>query len=190
MNALVASAHERGLRVVAHAAAPGAVEMALEAGADLLTHVPLGPPLPPELAERIPVAVPTLTMMEGIAQATGRAEAFAGASESVSLLHQAGVPILAGTDANTQPGAPFQVPHGESIHHELELLVAAGLSTVEALRSATSLPAQHFGLTDRGAIKPGLRADLVLLGSDPVADIRATRDILQVWCAGTQHTPH
>ncbi|MBO2451135.1 hypothetical protein J4573_28825 [Actinomadura barringtoniae] len=43
--------------------------------------------------------------------------------------------------------------------------------------------------TDRGAIEPGLRADLVLLGSDPVADIRATRDILRVWCAGTEHVP-
>ncbi|MGW9048374.1 amidohydrolase family protein [Streptomyces lydicus] len=45
------------------------------------------------------------------------------------------------------------------------------------LRAATSLPARHFGLTDRGAVEPGLRADLVLIDSDPVADIRATRQI-------------
>ena len=74
-----------------------------------------------------------------------------------------------------------------SLHDELELLVAAGLSTVEALRAVTVLPAKHFGLTDRGAIRPGLRADLVLLDGDPVADIRATRAICRVWCAGVDH---
>jgi imidazolonepropionase-like amidohydrolase len=104
-------------------------------------------------------------------------------------LHQAGVPILAGTDSNAFAGVPVQVPHGESIHHELGLLVDCGLSTTEALRPATCLPAHHFGLRDRGAIESGFRADLVLIEGDPVADIRATRNIARIWYAGTEHTP-
>ncbi|GAA5610142.1 hypothetical protein Spla01_01278 [Streptomyces platensis] len=69
------------------------------------------------------------------------------------------------------------------------LLVDAGLTTVDALRAATSLAARHFGLTDRGAVEPGLRADLVLVDGDPIADIRATRRIRRIWCGGTEHTP-
>ena len=97
------------------------------------------------------------------------------------------MPILAGTDANAGPGIPFSPRHGESLHEELELLIEAGLSTVEALRAATVLPAQYFGLHDRGVIEPGRRADLVLIDGDPIADIRATRQIRRVWCAGVEH---
>ena len=97
------------------------------------------------------------------------------------------MPILAGTDANAGPGIPFSPRHGESLHEELELLIDAGLSTVEALRAATVLPARHFGLHDRGVIEPGRRADLVLIDGDPIADIRATRLIRRVWCAGVEH---
>ena len=99
-------------------------------------------------------------------------------------MHTAGIPILAGSDAFAAPLLPEPVRHGESLHHELALLVEAGLTPPEALRSATVLPARHFGLTDRGAVEPGLRADLVLLDGDPLTDITATRRIARVWCAG------
>ncbi|PNE43055.1 amidohydrolase family protein [Streptomyces noursei] len=190
-TALVAAAHARGIRVIAHAASHGAFTMALDAGADIVTHIPLGTPLDPTAVQRMSseghISVPTLTMMEGTATARGDEKAFAGSLASVAALHRAGVPVLAGTDANTQPGVPFQVPHGTSLHHELQLLVTAGLTPAEALRAATSLPARHFGLTDRGAIAPGLRADLVLVDGDPLADIRATRALTRVWCGGVEH---
>ncbi|MFG2495391.1 hypothetical protein ACGFSD_30685 [Streptomyces caniferus] len=51
------------------------------------------------------------------------------------------------------------------------------------------MAARHFGLTDRGAVEPGLRADLVLVDGAPIADIRATRQIRRIWCGGTEHTP-
>ncbi|MFH8680887.1 amidohydrolase family protein [Streptomyces lydicus] len=190
-TALVAAAHARRIRVIAHATSHGAFSMALDAGADIVTHIPLGTPLDPAAVERMSsegrVSVPTLTMMEGVATTRGEEKSFAGAMASVAALHRAGVPVLAGTDANTQPGVPFQVPHGTSLHHELELLVTAGLTPAEALRAATSLPARHFGLSDRGAIAPDLRADLVLVEGDPLADIRATRAITRVWCGGIEH---
>ena len=98
---------------------------------------------------------------------------------AVRKLRSAGVPILAGTDAPNPSTA-----HGASIHRELELLVAAGLSPTEALAAATSLPAARFGLADRGRIAPGLRADLVLVEGDPTAGIKATRKIVGVWKHG------
>jgi imidazolonepropionase-like amidohydrolase len=167
--------------------------MALDVGVEVITHVPLGSPLEPADAARMAaqgqVAAPTLVMMKGIAAATGRTAGMANAIGSVTELHRAGVPILASTDANSKPGSPSQVKHGEDLHQELELLVEAGLSTVDALRAATDLPARHFGLSDRGTIKPGLRADLVLVDGDPIADIRATRAISRVWFAGVEYVP-
>lgn len=70
------------------------------------------------------------------------------------------------------------------MHRELELLVAAGLTPQAALQAATSTPARVFGLTDRGVITPGLRADLLLVDGDPLADITRTRHIRGVWRGG------
>jgi imidazolonepropionase-like amidohydrolase len=95
---------------------------------------------------------------------------------TVRLLHQAGVPILAGTDV----GNPFVVP-GWSLHRELELLVEAGLSPLEALRAATLNPAIYLEATDSlGTIAAGKLADLVLLEANPLDDIRNTRRIRAV----------
>lgn len=99
------------------------------------------------------------------------------AKDNVLALHDAGVPILAGTDLAT---------HGVSIHRDLELLVDAGLTPTEALVAATSAPADAFGFDDRGRIAPGLRADLVLVEGDPTADILATRAIRKIWKLGVE----
>jgi imidazolonepropionase-like amidohydrolase len=74
--------------------------------------------------------------------------------------------------------------HGITLHHELALLVRAGLSPAGALAAATSVPARLFGLADRGGIARGLRADLLLVDGDPCADITATRNIVAVWRNG------
>jgi imidazolonepropionase-like amidohydrolase len=177
--------------------------MALRARADMITHVPLDRRLTESTAARVLaqkcVSIPTLTMMKGIVDRFAAATAsqpeggpvagpsYESARGSVAELHRAGVPILAGTDANAGPGIPFSPRHGESLHEELELLIEAGLSAVQALRAATVLPAHYFGLHDRGVIEPGRRADLVLIDGDPIADIRATRRIRRVWCAGVEH---
>jgi imidazolonepropionase-like amidohydrolase len=67
--------------------------------------------------------------------------------------------------------------------------IANALETAAAMHraAATSVPACHFGLTDRGRILPGLRADLVLVDGDPTTDITATRSITDVWRRGTHH---
>ena len=88
--------------------------------------------------------------------------------------------LLAGTDA----GVAFSYP-GFSLHDELALLAQAGLSPLDALRAATSAPARFFGTEDSvGSIRPGLRADLVLLDQDPLANIAATKSIEAVVLRG------
>lgn len=101
------------------------------------------------------------------------------ARESVRVWRQAGVKLLAGTDA-ANPGTTW----GASLHGELELLVGAGLPPSEALAAATSRAADGFRLADRGRIAVGKRADLLLVEGDPTRDVSATRAILGVWRAG------
>jgi len=103
---------------------------------------------------------------------------------SVAALRDAGVDILAGTDT-TVPRPEFGgMAHGASVHHELQLLVAAGLSPIEALRAATSAPARRFGLADRGRIRAEARADLLLVDGDPTTSITDTLSIRGVWRRG------
>ena len=98
----------------------------------------------------------------------------------VDLMHQSGVPIGAGTDTPIGFAAP-----GYSLHSELEMLVRAGLSPLEALRSATLRPAEFFGLEgEMGTIEPGRMADLVLLAGNPLDDITQTRTVQAVVTKG------
>ncbi|MEV6561500.1 amidohydrolase family protein [Nocardia sp. NPDC051756] len=188
-RAFLNAGHRVGKLVVAHAESHAAFALAVELGADIVAHVPLGEPLEPRLVAAMARAgtasTPTLIMMESIAAHRGTPQALQGAFRSIGALHAADVPILAGSDANSQAG----IEYGVTLHRELELLVDAGLTATEALRAATSLPARHFGLEDRGRIEPGRRADLVLVDGDPTADIRTTRNIFKVWCGGTEHGP-
>lgn len=92
---------------------------------------------------------------------------------SVDAAHEAGVLIALGTDN----GMPFVFP-GYSVHVELELLVEAGLTPMEALVSATRRSAEMMGGEDTfGTVEPGKRADLLILGANPLQDIRHTRTL-------------
>lgn len=94
----------------------------------------------------------------------------------VRAMHNAGVPFMAGTDLS---GA-FVFP-GFSLHHELELLVLAGFTPMEALQAATRSPAAFLGeLDSQGTIEKGKLANLVLLDSSPLVDIRNTATIYAV----------
>ncbi|GAC1348213.1 MAG: amidohydrolase family protein [Ktedonobacteraceae bacterium] len=194
--ALVEAAHEAGLKVIAHVTTLAALINAADAGVDILTHAPLDADvddiLVRSLVTRGIVSVPTLTMMRAVASLAerlpthGAAINYAHARAMVSALHLAGVTILAGTDSNSAPASPAPIQHGESFHEEVGLLVEAGLTPVEALRSATVVPAEFFGFTDRGVIEAGRRADLLLIDGDPTQDIATTRAIRGIWVAGVK----
>lgn len=212
--AVIAEAHKHGKLAVLHISTQEDAKKGLAAGADSLIHLFADSAPEPGFAklaaEKKAFVIPTLTVVEsamGVASGESlvkdsRLGAYIAPEDAVSLsrsfparpgqtgsfdhalatvrqLKAAGVPVLAGTDA-PNPGTA----HGPSIHRELELLVKAGLTPVEALVAATSAPAKAFSLADRGRIAPGLRADLVLVQGDPTTDITATRDILHVWKGG------
>jgi imidazolonepropionase-like amidohydrolase len=102
-----------------------------------------------------------------------RKQVYARQLEIVRLLHQVGVRFLAGTDLSN----PYIYP-GFSLHDELAHFVAAGFTPAEALRAATIEPARYLGAADSlGTIAAGKRADLVLLGANPLTDIRNTTRI-------------
>ena len=96
--------------------------------------------------------------------------------QQVADMHRAGVPLLAGSDA----GSACLVP-GFSLHDELGRLAEAGLSPLEALRTATLNPARFLAATDSlGSIAPGKLANLVLLNGSPLEDIRNVQKISAV----------
>jgi imidazolonepropionase-like amidohydrolase len=117
---------------------------------------------------------------------TWRKSSFQNVLRTVAALHKAGVDILAGTDASAPAPGLGGLAHGASLHDELQQLVRAGLTPVEALRAATSTPARCFDLRDRGRIAPGLRADLVLVAGDPTTNISDTLTIKKVWKRGSE----
>ncbi|TCP18736.1 imidazolonepropionase-like amidohydrolase [Scopulibacillus darangshiensis] len=106
---------------------------------------------------------------------------------NVMDLHHAGVDILVGTDVSPVPVPNLGgLAHGASVHHEMLLLVKAGFTPIEALRSATSKTARRFCLDDRGRIAEGMRADLVLVDGDPTTKITDTLTIKTVWLKGVK----
>jgi imidazolonepropionase-like amidohydrolase len=132
----------------------------------------------PRVADRLRYVPPSY---RDIWSGAGTADATSveNAREMVWILHAAGVELLAGTDVVKAQFIP-----GFSLHDELSLLVSAGLSPNEAIEAATRKPARRLGMTDVGTIEPGMRADVLLLDADPLADIENTRRIAAVTVNG------
>jgi len=113
---------------------------------------------------------------ETIAATAGRREYLRRFMGLVYAMHNAGIPILTGTDV----GAPYVYP-GFSLHDELALLVEAGIPPADVLEAATSGAAGFLGISDSvGTVQPGQLADLVLIDGNPLVDIRNTQRIRTV----------
>ena len=110
-------------------------------------------------------------------------EAWVQAMENLRTLSDASVPIGFGTDSG--PGGRFP---GYFEHMELEMMVMAGLSAEQALMSATLDAADCLGLDDVGTLEAGKWADFLVLESDPVVDIAATKTLRTVYIAGNEVT--
>lgn len=159
LSVAVAEAKKYGKLTVAPAVAYEPVSMARKSKVDVLTHVPMDQAFTKADVESMVrdkrICIPTVAMMEGIGGMKTPGKAYEHSEQSVRTMKQAGVPILAGTDANNAPGTPSPNFRGDILQRELELLVNAGLSTIASLRCATEVNAMHLGLTDRGFIEPG-----------------------------------
>lgn len=125
--------------------------------------VELGPPVPP----------PVAALMSRYPEFTRKL---------VRAMHEEGVPLMAGTDVF---GLPILVP-GRSLHQELQNLERAGIPRLEVLRSATVEPARFLGKErEFGTVATGMRADLLLVAGDPLADLSVLESPEGVMVRGT-----
>jgi len=100
---------------------------------------------------------------------------------NLSTLKAAEVPVAMGTDMWAYPGLAASV--------EMELYVQAGLTPMEAIRSATEIAARSIEASDRGTLERGRRADLLVLDADPLRDVRNVRRIAEIWKGGSRVGP-
>ena len=103
------------------------------------------------------------------------------AMANIRALDEAGVKIAMGTD--TGPPARFQ---GYFEHLEMQMMVAAGMSPLDAIRASTGVAADCINVGDVGTLEPGKWGDLVVLGANPAVDIENTKTIESVWIAGNR----
>jgi imidazolonepropionase-like amidohydrolase len=210
-RALVAAAHRHGKLAVVHVFTEANARMAIAAGVDGLVHLFLGESASPDFgrfaAKHHIFVAPTLNIeylqcgkSNGTALAADprlMSQTFHdyvsnlkmphrpspvscdGTDQAIRELHAAAVPILTGTDAPV-PGGTY----GASALDEMALLVGDGLSPIEALIAGTSAPAKAFRLNDRGEIRVGKRADLILVDGDPTRNIDTVKNISAVWKCG------
>lgn len=194
LREIVNYSHQCGKLVHVHTTSAHTYELAINAGVDALHHLPQGELISESTIDKMKAkdltAVPTLLMDKGMAEAAKRLMPERGADysfvrENFRRLHETGVRIIAGTDANYTNKMNF-VPHGKSMHEELELMVEAGFTPVEALVSTLSLSAKTFRLEQRGIIAPGYRADLMLVAGNPAENISDIRNIKFIWSDGEE----
>ncbi|HEV7616607.1 MAG TPA: amidohydrolase family protein [Burkholderiaceae bacterium] len=191
MRAAVDEAHNCGKLASSHAQGEQGIRNSLKAGVNTIEHgIYLTPDLIEQMLKYRAALVPTLTPMRRILNA-GPDAGIPGYAvekmrrvagywvESFCAAAEAGVPIVAGTDAGT-PGNP----HG-SVAVEVKFMVEAGLSPVLALRSATTAAAAAIGMADQvGKIEAGLWADIIFIKGDPLKDIQALDNLCGVMKGG------
>ena len=109
-------------------------------------------------------------------------EAYDMALRNLKKLFDAGVLVALGTDSGAFPPRA----QGFSEHLEMQLMVSAGLTPLQAITVATRNAAQALKLSDQGTLSAGMRADFIVLNSDPAKDIRATQSIDAIWKKGIE----
>jgi imidazolonepropionase-like amidohydrolase len=178
MQALVEEAHALDRRVMCHALGGRGLDIAIEAGVNSIEHgcyLDEDPRHLERMAEKNIFFVPTMLVYEfhrrsPAAHVKERAVAlYEHHVESIRRALQIGVKVVAGTDAGG---------HGHPANAgELDCLVRAGMTPMQALQAATGWAAECLGWeADLGTIAPGKLADLVVVRGDPLADITVLRD--------------
>ncbi|MDD5082046.1 MAG: amidohydrolase family protein [Dehalococcoidales bacterium] len=179
LETLADEAHQHNLRLMVHTGSMKETMDAVKAGADSIEHGILPGAHPSEFNEDVikimldkgTCFVPTLAI--AWAYKDTYPDVFSGLKKTFKKLHGAGVNIAAGTDSGT-PGVVI----GKGLHKELELMVEAGISPLEAITAGTKNAADNLGkASELGTIEPGKIADLIAVSGDPVKNIRNTREI-------------
>jgi imidazolonepropionase-like amidohydrolase len=172
LKAIVEEAHSAGLRVTSHLGSLEQLEVALDAGVDELAHgLWSDEEIPPAVMDRMVAQQMTVIPTLHIDPSEIRIK-------NLRRFHEAGGKVVYGTDMGNTGPPPGIDPS------ELSLMREAGMSVEEVLASATSLAAEHLGLSGRGAIEVGARADLILVDGDPRDDFRVLANPIKVIRSG------
>lgn len=183
MRAIIDTAHALGLKVAAHAHADEGIAAAVRAGVDSIEHGTFASPATIQLMrQRGTTLVPTLMAFVGIRERLGQ-NVYTPLVESkvrmtlevvgraARLAHDAGVPVVFGTDAGVYE-------HGRNAGEFVELVERAGLTPAQALAAGTTGAAHLLGMDNEiGRIAPGFSADLIAVDGDPLADPRALQHV-------------
>jgi imidazolonepropionase-like amidohydrolase len=189
LDALVDEAHRLGMTVAAHAIGEGGVAAALRAGVDSVEHGMFLDDAAIELFLATGARyTPTFCAPHGILAGPSvpdwikeRARPAAEAQgDSFRAAVKAGVPVVAGTDAGTPDN-----PHG-GVAREIAFMVDAGLDVLLAVRAATAEAADLLGDPDRGVLRPGAHADVLVADGDVTADVGALGRPAAVFQGGRQ----
>ncbi|WP_019670986.1 amidohydrolase family protein [Eudoraea adriatica] len=124
--------------------------------------------------------IPTISIWKQIGERWGAFD-IESMKEEIGKVHEAGIPILAGTDA---PG--FDMNFGAVLHEEMQYLSECGISNLDVLKTATSNVSKAFGLGGKGFVKEGGSADLLLIDGDPTEDISTISEIIGIWKKGVK----
>lgn len=184
MAAGVAVAHDAGRLAAAHATTAEGMRRAILAGVDTVEHGYGGTPeIFKMMHDRAIALCPTIAASEAYARYFQHWNGEEPAPESVQenrrsfrMAMEAGVPICMGGDVGV-------FPHGRN-WLEMEAMERAGMGAPQVMIAATSGNARIFHLSDRGAIKPGLLADLVAVDGDPTHDVSAVEHVRFVMKGG------
>jgi len=179
LEALADEIHRHNLRLMVHTGTPQESMDAIRAGADSIEHGILpgansfdfNDDLIKMMLDKGIFFVPTLSI--AWANKNAYPAVFTGLKRTFKKLHDAGVNIAAGTDSGT-PGVVI----GKGLHKELEIMVEAGISPMEAIIAATRNAADNVAkASELGTIESGKLADVIAVSGDPLKDIRNTREI-------------
>jgi imidazolonepropionase-like amidohydrolase len=183
--AVVEVAHRHGLKVAAHAHGAQSIQEAIQAGADTIEHASLIDAAGIELARQRQVALSMDVYNGDYTDTEGRRQGWPeeflrknietteAQRQGFTAAHEAGVPIVYGTDACIYP-------HGLNAR-QFPIMVERGMSPMEAIQAATSVAARYMGWGDRvGAIAPGMFGDVVAVRGDPLQDVRRLQDVAHV----------
>ena len=179
----VAAAHAAGKKVSAHVSHVRNLPLALEAGVDDLAHMVVEP-LPEELARTIAARgilwVPTLELWQGVSERHSL-DWIRTAVRNTEVFRKAGGRIALGTDYNG-----YSIPFDDGFPiTEVNLLLAAGLSPMEVIVAGTRNAAEVCGRAgDLGTVEKGKIADLLAVRRNPLEDVSALQDPVQVFKSG------